>query len=59
MEREFVKNNLGRSSIIYLVEKQWSEEYTAFLNNQAQEELRSINNLKLTDSKGLLRQDLK
>lgn len=44
---------------MYLVEKSWSELYTAYLKNIGQKELRSINNSKLFDSKNNLRNDIK
>lgn len=33
MEAEFVKQNLTKSKVIFLVEKKWSEEYTKFLKD--------------------------
>lgn len=44
---------------MYLVEKSWSEQYTAYLKNIGQRELRSINNSRLFDSKNNLRSDIK
>lgn len=44
---------------MYLVEKSWSELYTAYLKNIGQKELRSINNSRLFDSKNNLRNDIK
>lgn len=34
MESEFVRQNLTRSTLIYLIDKKWSEEYTKFLKSQ-------------------------
>lgn len=59
MESEFIRQNLSKSAVVYLVEKEWSELYTAFLKNIGVKELRAINNDKLLDNKNNLRTDLK
>lgn len=48
-----------KTATVYLVEKSWSELYTAYLKNIGQRELRSINNSRLFDSKNNLRSDIK
>lgn len=48
-----------KTATVYLVEKSWSELYTAYLKNIGQRELRSINNSRLFDSKNNLRNDIK
>lgn len=48
-----------KTATVYLVEKSWSEQYTAYLKNIGQRELRSINNSRLFDSKNTLRSDIK
>lgn len=52
MESEFVKQNLARSNVIYLIDKKWSEEYTRFLNNQKVASMPPIDNSRLLDAKG-------
>lgn len=59
MESEFIRQHLSKSAVVYLVEKEWSELYTAFLKNIETKELRSINNSKLVDGKNGLRTDIK
>ena len=59
MESEFIKQNLTKSQVVYLVEKEWSELYTSFLKNIDVKELRSINNSRLFDPKNQLRTDIK
>jgi hypothetical protein len=61
MESEFIKQHLSRikTATVYLIEKEWSELYTAYLKNINQRELRSINNSKLFDSRNNLRSDIK
>ncbi|MGYP001012834802 len=59
MESEFIKQNLTKSAVICLVEKEWSEQYTAFLKQIDVKELRSINNSRLFDNKNNLRTDIK
>lgn len=49
MEAEFVRQNLMKSETVYLVEKAWSEEYTVFLKNIDQKEIRPINNSRMLD----------
>lgn len=48
-----------KTATVYLVEKSWSELYTAYLKNIGQRELRSINNSRLFDSRNNLRNDIK
>jgi hypothetical protein len=48
-----------KTATVYLIEKEWSELYTAYLKNINQRELRSINNSKLFDSRNNLRSDIK
>jgi len=45
--------------VVYLVEKEWSELYTAFLKQIETKELRSINNSRLFDGKNNLRSDIR
>lgn len=61
MESEFIRQNLSRvkTATVYLVEKSWSELYTAYLKNIGQRELRSINNSRLFDSRNALRGDIR
>lgn len=59
MESEFIRQNLAKSSVVYLVEKEWSELYTAFLKNLEVRELRSINNSRLLDTRNSLRGDVR
>lgn len=48
-----------KSATVYLIEKEWSEQYTAYLKNITQRELRGINNSKLFDNRNNLRTDIK
>lgn len=61
MESEFIKQNLSRvkTATVFLIEKEWSELYTAYLKTIMQKDLRSINNTRLFDNKGVLRTDIK
>lgn len=59
MESEYIRQHLSKSAVVYLVEKEWSELYTAFLKNIEIKELRAINNSKLLDNKNNLRSDLR
>ena len=59
MESEFVRQNLVRSSTIYLIDKAWSEEYTKFLRSQKMTSMPPINNEKLLDTKGELKLNAK
>lgn len=45
--------------MIYLVEKQWSEEYTKFLKDPKIKGIRPVNNKELLDDKGRLKSDIK
>jgi hypothetical protein len=45
--------------VIYLVEKQWSEEYTKFLKDPKIKAIRPVNNKELLDDKGRLKSDIK
>jgi hypothetical protein len=61
MESEFIKQNLSRvkTATVFLIEKEWSELYTAYLKTIMQKDLRSINNTRLFDTKGVLRTDIR
>jgi hypothetical protein len=61
MESEFIKQNLSRvkTATVFLIEKEWSELYTAYLKTIMQKDLRSINNTRLFDIKGVLRTDIR
>lgn len=55
MESEFVRQNLVRSSTIYLIDKTWSEDYTKFLKSQKITSMPPIDNERLMDGKGELK----
>lgn len=59
MESEFVRQNLVRSSTIYLIDKAWSEDYTKFLKFQKITTMPPINNESLMDAKGELKINVK
>lgn len=59
MESEFVKQNLVRSTTIYLIDKKWSEEYTKFLKSYKIASMPPIDNEKLLNDKGELLTNLR
>ena len=54
-----MKNHKSRNQAMYLVESQWSEDYTGFLRDIPRREMRGVDNSRLLDGKGRLRGDVR
>ena len=54
-----MKNHKSRNQTMYLVEAQWSEDYTGFLRDIPRKDMRSVDNSRLIDGKNKLKGDVR
>lgn len=58
-EAQFIKKYMRRGQKVYLVEFEWSDDYTKYFLHENREQIRPIDNSDLLHANGKLRSDIK